>query len=329
MLVHFRLVFPPPGTYPNARFPRPGFPATLGSMPNSIDQLTAFSTSLADTVASSARYVAAVNGNQRLASSGVVWREGIIVTAEHTLRRDDDLTVVLPDNRTIPARLAGRDPSTDLAILQADTAPTPAAEFAASASLQVGNMVLAVGRRGENGPCASLGVLSALGGPWRTWRNGNIERFVRADLNLYPGSSGSALVDTNGRVIGINTSGLTRNWSVTIPRETVDGVIVAVLSHGHVTRGFIGVGLHPVRLPDERTGLIVLSTEPDGAAAKAGILIGDVLLALAGKPLADTDDVQAHLGPEQVGKTLAVTLYRGGTVLEIPVTVGSRPKGHR
>jgi len=297
-------------------------------MPTNIDQLTAFSTSLADAVASAARVIAAVNGNQRLASSGVIWRDGIIVTADHTVRRDDDLTVVLPDNRTVPARLAGRDPSTDLAILSADT-PTPAAEFSAPASLQVGNMVLAVGRRGENGPCASLGVLSALGGPWRTWRNGNIERFVRADLNLYPGSSGSALVDTEGRVIGINTSGLTRNWSVTVPRETVDAVIDAVLSHGHVTRGFIGVGLHPVRLPDNRTGLIVLSTEPEGAAAKAGILIGDVLLALAGKPLADTDDVQAHLGPEQVGKTLQATVYRGGTVIEIPVIVGSRPKGHR
>jgi len=296
---------------------------------SSLDQLTALSTSLADAVANAARVIAAVNGNQRLASSGVVWRTGIVVTADHTVRRDDDLTVVLPDNRTVPARLAGRDPSTDLAILQADTAPGLAAEFAAPASLQVGNMVLAVGRRGENGPCASLGVLSALGGPWRTWRNGNIERFVRADLNLYPDSSGSALVDTAGRVIGINTSGLTRNWSVTVPRETVDAVIDAVLSHGHVTRGFLGVGLHPVRLPDNRTGLIVLSTEPDGSAAKAGILIGDVLLALAGKALADTDDVQAHLGPEQVGKALAATVYRGGTLLEIPVVVGTRPKGQR
>jgi S1-C subfamily serine protease len=298
-------------------------------MPTNIDQLSSFSNSLADAVASAANFVAAVNGNQRLASSGVVWRDGVIVTADHTVRRDDDLTVVLPDNRTVPARLAGRDPSTDLAILLADTAPILAAEFASPASLQLGNMVLAVGRRGENGPCASLGVLSALGGPWRTWRNGNIERFVRADLNLYPGSSGSALVDIAGRVIGINTSGLTRNWSVTVPRETVDAVMEAVLSHGHVTRGFIGVGLHPVRLPDNRTGLIVLSTEPDGAAANAGILIGDVLLALSGKPLADTDDVQSHLGPEQVGKTLTATVYRGGVTHEITLTVGSRPKGSR
>ncbi len=291
--------------------------------------LNEVSESLARAVQQAARFLVAVNGNHRLASSGVVWRAGIIVTADHTVRRDDELTVTLPDGRTVPAKLAGRDPGTDLAVLQADTGATPAAEFADPASFQIGNMVLAVGRRGENGPCASLGILSALGGPWRTWRNGQIARFVRADVTLYPGSSGSALVDTSGRVLGVNTAGLTRNWSVTIPRETVDAVIAALLSQGHVSRGFLGVGLHPVTLPDQRSGLIVLSVDADGPAGKAGVIIGDVLLQIAGKAIADTDDVQSHLGPDQVGKPLDVELYRGGASQKVSIVVGARPRGER
>src|SRR5277367_1754058 len=298
-------------------------------MPTGSENLIAFSNSLAKAVAHAATQVAAVNGNQRLASSGVIWREGIIVTADHTVRRDDDLTVVLPDNRTVPAKLAGRDPGTDLAVLHAETGSTAAARIASQTSLQVGNMVLAVGRRGENGPSASLGVLSALGGPWRTWRNGQIERFVRADLNLYPGSSGSALVDVDGSIIGVNTAGLTRNWSVTIPPETVDAVVNALLSHGRVARGFLGVGLHPVQLPDGRSGLIVLSTESNGPAASAGILIGDILLSINGVEVADTDDVHAHLGADRVGKNITVEIYRAGSRQDISIPVGTRPVGAR
>ena len=171
--------------------------------------------------------------------------------------------------------------------------------------------------------------MSALGGPWRTWRNGQIARFVRADLNLYPGSSGSALVNTQGEVIGVNTSGLTRNWSVTVPRETVDTVVQFLLTHGHVARGFLGIGLHPVRLPDGQNGLIVLSVDPEGPAARSGVLIGDVLLTLEGKAISETDDVQSHLGPGQVGKSIPATVSRGGVVQEIALLVGSRPRERR
>jgi len=293
------------------------------------ENLSTLSDTLADLVARAARFVIAVNGNSRLAASGVIWSDGVVVTADHTLRRDEDITVVLPDNRTVPAKLAGRDPGTDLAVLQVETSGIAAAGFAAPASLQIGNMVLAVGRRGQNGPCASLGVISALGGPWRTWRNGQIGQFVRADLNLYPGSSGGALVNTQGQVIGINTAGLTRNWSVTVPKETVDAVIQSILAHGHVTRGFLGVGLHPVRLPDGRAGLILLSVDPQGSAAKSGLMVGDVILALEGQAIEDTDDVQSHLSAEQVGKSIAASVYRAGTVLEVSLLVGSRPRGSR
>lgn len=295
-------------------------------MPSESSSLLSFSDEIAAIVERSARFVAAVNGGPRLASSGVIWREGILVTAAHTIRRDDELDVVLPDGRTSPGKLAGRDAGTDLAVIRVDTGGHAAAAFGDAASLKVGNMVVAVGRRGENGPCAGIGILSALGGPWRTWRNGQIARFVRADVSLYPGSSGSALVDMQGRVLGVNTAGLTRNWSVTIPNETVESVITALLAHGHVARGFLGVGLQPVRLSDGRAGVIVLSVEAGGPAATAGLLIGDVILKLAGQPVSDTDDVQIHLGPEQVGKPLAAEVYRAGSLQTLSITVGARAR---
>ncbi len=302
---------------------------STGFMQTEMNNISTLSNTLADKVAHASRFVVAVNGNSRLAASGVVWSDGVIVTADHTLRRDEDITIISPDNQTLTAKLVGRDPGTDLAVLQTEGRGIPGAEFADTAILRVGELVLAVGRRGENGPCTSLGVISALGGPWRTWRNGQIGQFVRADLSLYPGSSGSALVNTQGAVIGITTAGLTRNWSVTVPKQTVDMVIASLLAHGHVSRGFLGVGLHPVRLPDGRAGLILLSVDPEGTAAKSGLLIGDVVLTLEGKPVEDTDDVQGHLSPEQVGKTIAASVYRAGTVQDIALLVGSRPRGSR
>ena len=156
--------------------------------------------------------------------------------------------------------------------------------------------MLALGRRGANGVSASFGVISAVSGPWRTWRGGQIERFIRPDVNIYPGFSGGALVDAEGGVIGLNTSGLTRGVGVTVPASAVSRVTDELLSRGHVRRGFLGVGLHPVQLPDGGRGLIVLSLEPGGPAHKAGVFVGDVLLTLDGEAVDDTDAVQSHLG---------------------------------
>ena len=149
------------------------------------------------------------------------------------------------------------------------------------------------------------------------------------DINIYTGFSGGALVDVEGRVIGVNTSGLTRGMGVTIPASTVSRVLDDLLTRGHVRRGFLGVGLHPVRLPDGRSGLIILSLEPKGAAAQAGVMVGDVLLTLNGESITDTDDVQAHLGPENVGKPVAAEILRGGVLLKIDVTPAERPVRER
>ena len=171
-----------------------------------------------------------------------------------------------------------------------------------------------------------MGIMSAVGGPWRSWRGGQIDQYLRLDLTLYPASSGGAVVDTAGRVLGISTSALSRIAGLAVPVSTVNRVIDELLRTGHVSRGYLGLGLHPVALPDGSTGLIVLSSETEGPAARAGLLIGDILVTLGGKPVTDTEDLQSALGRESVGKPIAARIVRGGQVIELNITVGERPR---
>jgi S1-C subfamily serine protease len=297
--------------------------------------LAGLSRELADAVARAGRSVVTVHGRPRMTSSGVHWRPGIIVTAEHTIRRDDEIALTLPDGSTKPATLAGRDPGTDLAVLRAEGLDFPITETNAAESLSVGHLILAIGRGAESGVSATLGVVSALSGPWRTWRGGALDRYIRLDATLYPGSSGGAIVDTDGRAIGIGTSALSRLAGLAIPVSTVHRVVEELLTKGHISRGYLGVGLQPVPLPDHlrrqlsleaKAGLMVLSVEENGPAARAGLLLGDLMIALDGKPVSDTDDLQAALGTDSVGKTVRASVIRGGSPVEIAMTVGERPR---
>jgi len=267
--------------------------------------------------------VVAVHGRPHVPSSGILWRAGVVVTSDHTLLRDEDITVTIAGSGQVPATLAGRDGGTDLAVLRLTGAADYAAKTVSDASIKTGNLVLALGRR-KDGVSVSFGVVSAVGGPWRTWRGGQLDRFIRPDVNIYPGFSGGALVDVEGRVIGLNTSGLTRGTGVTVPASTVSRVVEELLSRGHVRRGFIGVGLHPVRLPDGTRGLIVLSLEPAGPALQAGVMVGDVLLTLDGEAVIDTDAVLSQLGAERIGKTVVAEIVRGGTRVKIDVVPAER-----
>jgi serine protease DegQ len=305
---------------------------------NTSSSLQALSQNLAAAVEQAARVVVAVNARHRIPSSGVLWQEGTVVTADHTLKREEEITVMLPDNRIVSATVAGRDPGTDLAVLKLDGAGSDRVEIGDTSSLKVGNLVFAVGRVGERGACASLGIVSAAGGPWRTWRGGQVDQFVRPDVALYPGFSGGPLVDVRGIVLGINTSGLSRQGGLTLPVSTVNRVVSELLARGHIARPFIGVGMHPVRLPGtlkDRLGLpgpggvIVLSVEPGGPADNAGLLIGDVLVALDDAPVNDTDDVQAALGSKRVGQNLPASVVRGGELIRLEIKVGERPPGSR
>jgi S1-C subfamily serine protease len=299
--------------------------------------LLALSNDLAGAVEYAARSVVAVYARPRTPSSGVHWRPGVIVTADHTVKRDEEISVGLPGGRMIPAVLAGRDASTDLAVLRLQGAECPAAEIGDAASLRVGHVVLAVARPGERGVSASWGVISALGGPWRTWHGGQIDQFIRPDVSLYPGFSGGPLVDAHGRVMGINTAG-PRNMVLTIPPSTVNRVVEQLLQKGRIARGYLGLGMQPVRLPESmqqalnlpRTGgVIIVAVESNSPAERAGLLIGDVLVALDGVPVSDTADVQALLGSERVGTAVGASIIRAGLLAERVITIGERPRRER
>lgn len=278
--------------------------------------------------------VVAVKARRRVPSSGVLWRPKVVVTAAHTIQRDDDLTVILPDGRLVPTTLAGRDHSTDLAVLKLEDGVSSATEVDAGAPLQVGQVVLAVARLGCQGPSASFGILGELSGAWRTWRGGWIDQFIRPDLALYPGFSGGALVNACGRLIGINTSALSRHATVTIPAVTVNRILEELLAKGHTTRPYLGVAFHSVRLPEGlksqlnvpgHGGLIVLSVEPNGPAERAGWLLGDILFALGDTPVSDVEEVQAALTPQSIHQPVSASLLRSGQRVELPITVGERP----
>jgi S1-C subfamily serine protease len=210
-----------------------------------------------------------------------------------------------------------------------------AAEIGDTDSLKVGHVVLALGRSSDRGLTASWGVISAKGDAWRTWRGGQIDQLLLPDLTLYPGMDGGPLVDTAGRVVGINTAGLSRRSDVTIPISTINRVVNQLLEAGHIRRGYLGVGMQPVRLPEalkqqmnlqSSGGAIAVNVEPNGPADKAGVLLGDVLVVFDGTPINDTYDVLAMLGPESVGKTIPVQLIRGGALLEVTITIGERTR---
>ena len=296
-----------------------------------MEALLSLSNELAGAVERIAPSIVAVNARRRLPSTGIHWRPGFVVTAEHTVRAEDGLTVETPDGRSHPATLIGRDAGTDLAVLKTSDLDGPPAPRGDDGALRVGHMVLALGY----GPRASWGVISALGPRWRTWRGGEIDRLVRLDLVLYPGFSGGPLVDAAGHVVGVNTSALARDSRLAVPVTTVGRVVDELLRQGHVSRGYLGIGMQPVRLPDGLRaalglpgdgGLIVVTVEPDGPAARAGLLLGDVLVALDGVPTADLDDVQGRLGGDRIGTTATALVVRAGARAEVRVTVGERPR---
>lgn len=296
--------------------------------------LIGLSNDLANAVARAGEYVVRVNGRRRQPASGILWsQDGVVVTADHVLETDEGITVMLPDGKTVPAQLAGRDPGTDLAILRVQASGLPGADMADPAEVKVGNLVLAVGRPGEGDPMASIGIISAITGPWRTWRGGMLEKLILTDVTLYPGFSGGALVDASGRVAGLNTSLLARGISAALPVDTLQRVAQAILTQGKVKRGYLGVSTQAVPLPaalsqglglSQKSGLLVISVEPGGPAEKGGLMLGDLLVGLGGRPVEDTDDLQTLLGGDRVGQATPVRVIRGGQVQDLNVTIGER-----
>ncbi len=282
--------------------------------------------------------VVVVDGRSRGPASGVVWRKNLVVTAEHAVQRDEDLALVLPDGNRVPASLVGRDTGTDLALLKADSLPVPPLDLPQETESRVGDIVLVIGRSPNSGPNASMGIISGLSGPWRTWRGGQLDRYVRLDAAVFPGSSGGAVVNYRGRIIGLATSALSRVAGLAIPATTIDRIVDIMLEKGGVPQGYLGVSLQSIRLPDAlkakaasrgAAALMVFGVEPAGPADKAGIMIGDILLEVDGNAAGSIEELQAVLGWDRVGKSLPARIIRGGETRSLTVTVGQRPTGER
>ncbi|OLD45444.1 MAG: hypothetical protein AUI48_12835 [Chloroflexi bacterium 13_1_40CM_2_68_14] len=297
-------------------------------MTDSRSSIAALSDQLADAVAAASPSVVAVHARPRLPSTGVHWKDGVVVTTEGTVRQEEDITITLPppDGRRIPATFAGRDRGTDLAVLRIPPGSLPVAELGDPAVLRPGNLVLALGRLDEGGARAAFGAVSATGGKWRAWKGGEIDRWLQSDLTIYPGFGGGPLVDSSGQIHGINSGALSRPLATTIPVGTVHRVVAQLLERGYVPRGWIGAAMQPVR-NDEGGGLLLVSIEKDTPAATAGLLLGDVIVAIDGKSLESFDQLLDVLSGDAVGKKVRLDVLRAGKRREIEVVIGERPRG--
>jgi len=294
-----------------------------------MDGLLTLSNDLAAAVERAGQVVFGVNARTRLGSTGVHWRSGLIVTANHTVRMDEDITVTRPDGRAIAATVAGRDPAIDIAVLKVDAPDVAVADLGESNAVRVGHLVLAVGR----GPCASWGVVSAIG-EGRGPRSAGGALFS-LDLTLYPGFSGGPLVNAQGQVIGVNSSGTSRHLQLAIPSAAVTRVVDELVRRGRLARPYLGVGTQPVSLPEalrqrfnleQPTAVIVVAVQPSSPAASAGLLMGDIIVSLGGTSITDPGDLASVLRPDHVGEDMTVSVLRGGEPRDIRITVGERPR---
>ena len=292
--------------------------------------LAEFSNGLTSAVEKAGASTILVDARKRYPASGIAYAEDLILTADHVVTKED-IKVGLPDGKTLNATVAGRDPGSDLAVLKlADKALSPAKT---SDDVKVGQLVLALGRPNNAGMQASWGIVTAISGPTRTFRGGLLDEYLQTETTPYPGFSGGPLVNTEGEVLGLNTSGLTRGSSLTIPVKVAWRIAEALAKHGSIKRGYLGVRTQPVEIAEagrnvlqreQGQGLLVLWLEEGGPAEKGGLLVGDILVAISGGPVSDPDDLFAALSSETVGKAVAVEVLRGGRPETVQVTVAER-----
>src|SRR5215467_6920044 len=312
------------------RYPQEKKALTMEQITTESNLLSTFSNQMADAVERVAPALVLVNGRQGRAASGVVYAQDLVLTADHVLEREEDLSIQTHDNRTLPAQFAGRDLATDLAVLRVANLGLPAAAVA-SEPARVGQIVLAVGRSTNEGPMASVGIVSAVGGPLRMARGATLERYIRTDAIPYPGFSGGPLIDTQGAVLGITTTGLVNSATLAIPAATAWGIAETLAQQGFIKRGYLGISSQLVQLPEaqragrkEEYGLLIVQVDEDSPAQKGGLMLGDILITLDKHPLKDAEDLRSLLSGDRVGKTIPIEVNRGGKVQTLQVTVGQR-----
>ena len=301
-------------------------------MSQDLNPLVKFSEAMADAVAKAGAATVLVNARHRMPASGIVYAPDWVVTANHVAEVDEGITVLLEDGTEVGASVSGRDPTTDLAVLHLVRAASVAAE-PVTQEARIGQLVLALGRPSPNGIEASLGVVSAVGGPVRTRRGALLERYLRTDTIPYPGFSGGPLIDAAGGVVGMNTSGLAHGMALTVPAGLVWQIADSLAQHGRVKRGYLGVRSQPVELSDEvqqalgrqqELGLLMVGVEKNSPASAGGLMVGDILVSLAGSPISDPDELVSRLSGSIVGSPTPVEILRGGQRMTLTVVIGER-----
>ncbi|MGC1306394.1 MAG: S1C family serine protease [Phormidesmis sp.] len=298
--------------------------------------LESFSSALSEIVTQVSQSVVAIYG-RRSAATGIHWQSGLIVTSCEALRSGDAFKIGLPSGKTVETELLGADPTTDIAIFSLpEGLDLPVAPLGDAQALALGQLVFTVGRsmgRGRSaGLFTSLGLVSQIGDAWRSQSGGQIDQYIEVNLSLRRGSAGCPLIDASGKVVGFNTFG-PRRRILTIPAATINPVIEQLQQRGNLSRGYLGLGMQAVPLPEairqqhdltNQAGIMVVSVDPQSAAEKAGMLLGDVMVTVDGTPLESLQQIQALLGPQSVGQTLGIQLLRAGQMQTTQVTVGSR-----
>lgn len=290
--------------------------------------LAALSTELGDTVEKLRRTMVRVEGRQRLPASGWLWSEdGLVVTANHVVRREDGIHVAFDGKDRQKAEIIGRDPQRDLIVLKTSMEGVTAQPTSTSSETKVGHLVLALGMPG-NSVMATMGILSATDS---SQGRGGGDGFLQTDVVMYPGFSGGPLVSSDGKVLGMNTSGLARGLSLAVPADRIATSVAAIIDHGSVRQGYLGVSLQPVRLSaafekelSQSSGLMIVGVEEDSPASHHGLVQGDVIVGFNKQPIRHLDDLFVLLSDEQIGKEARLTVIRAGALSEHGVEIGAR-----
>ena len=275
--------------------------------------------------------VVRVEGRRRSASSGVAWSaDGVIVASHHAVDAEDGVPIGLHDGRTVTARVVGRDPASDLAVLRAEATGLVVPQWDEGRAPRVGHLVVGLSRPGRSAR-ARLGIVSAVAGEWRTPAGGRLESYLETDIDPHPGFSGGLLLAADGRAIGATTAGLLRGAGMAVPAASLRRVVEALLTRGRMRRGWLGIGTQPVALGPElrprlgqATALLVLSVQPDSPAARAGLLLGDVLLRAGEERLTGPAALLPALDEDRVGHELRLRVLRAGEERDATIVVGER-----